>query len=70
MIENCKVCRYKVQDLIDSQAITFMPKGHNVNKNPMLPHIGPSMSVIEESGGQNLVSRVDEMKTYLVVVKE
>lgn len=37
-IENCKALKYKVQDLIDSKAITFAPNGPNVNNNPMPPH--------------------------------
>lgn len=31
-IENCKALKYKVQDLIDSKAITFVPNDQNLEK--------------------------------------
>lgn len=69
-VENHKDLKYKVHDLIDSKVISFTPNGPNVNNNLMPSHVGPSVSVIEEYEGQNLVSRVDEMKTSLAMVKE
>lgn len=51
MVENCKAFNYKVHDLIDYKAISFTPNGPNMNNNPMPPHAGPSVSVIEESEG-------------------
>lgn len=59
-----------MQDLIESKAISFTPVGPNVNNNLMPLHTSSSVSVIEDSEGRNLVSRVDQMKTSLVVVKE
>lgn len=41
-----------------------------MNKNHMPPHVGPSVSVIEESEGRNLMSGVDRINTSLEVVKE
>lgn len=59
-----------MQNLIDDKAITFIPNGSNINNNPMPPHIGPSMSVIEEYGGNKLVSSVGNIKTLLAIIKE
>jgi hypothetical protein len=37
-IENCKAFKHKVQDLVDSKALTFTPVRPNVATNPMLVH--------------------------------
>lgn len=68
MIENCRAFKHKVQDLIESKAITFAPNGPNINNNPMSSHVGPSVSVIEE---EKMVKRcVGDIRTPLAVVKE
>lgn len=69
-IENCKPSKHKVHDLIDSKAISFAPNGSNVNNNPMPPHVGPSVSMVEESCECSTVMDVDKVKTSLAVVKE
>lgn len=61
---------YKVKDLIDSKAITFVPNGPNVNNNPMSPHNKPAVNMVEIDEGRRLVSRVDELKTPLIKIKE
>ncbi|XP_050889755.1 uncharacterized protein LOC127095054 [Lathyrus oleraceus] len=68
-IENCKVLKYKVQDLIDSKAITFAPKGMNVNNNPMPPHNNATVNMMEADNGRRLMSCVDELKTPLIEIK-
>lgn len=70
-VENCMALKYKVQDLIDSKAIQFTPdNGPNVLQNPMPPHSGPSVNVVEFEQKQNLVKDVKLMKTPLLSVKE
>ncbi|XP_050919407.1 uncharacterized protein LOC127136940 [Lathyrus oleraceus] len=68
-IKNCKALKYKVQDLIDSKAITFSPKGPNVNNNPMPPHNNTSVNMMEVDNERRLMSCVDELKTPLIEIK-
>ncbi|XP_050909405.1 uncharacterized protein LOC127123205 [Lathyrus oleraceus] len=68
-IENCKALKYKVQDLIDSKAITFSPKGPNVNNNLMPPHNNAVVNMMEADNGRRLMSCVDELKTPLIKIK-
>ncbi|XP_050916461.1 uncharacterized protein LOC127131593 [Lathyrus oleraceus] len=68
-IEKCKELKYKVQDLIDSKAITFAPKGPNVNNNPMPPHNNASVNMMEADNRSRLMSCVDELKTPLIEIK-
>lgn len=47
-----------------------MPRGPNVNNNPMPTHVGPSVSVFEESYSQELVTMVEEIQTLVLVIRE
>ncbi|XP_050919190.1 uncharacterized protein LOC127136700 [Lathyrus oleraceus] len=69
LIENCKALKYKVQDLIDSKAITFAPKRPYVNNNPMPHHNNASVNMMEADNGRRLMSCVDELKTPLIEIK-
>lgn len=69
-IENFKALKHKVQDLIDSKAISFAPNGPNANNNPMPPHASPSVSMVEESQYYSLVIGIGEMKNSLTLVKD
>lgn len=69
-IDNCKAFRYKVQDLPDSKAISFAPAGPNVSNNPMPPHAGHPLNMIQESAVVDRISKVDMIKTPLLEVKE
>lgn len=69
-IENCKALKYKVQDLIDSKAIMSTPNGPNVNNNPMPPYNKLAVNMVEIDEGRRLVSRVGELKTPLIKIKE
>lgn len=60
-VENCKALKYKVQELIESKAITFTSNGPNVNNNPMSMHIKPTLSIVEEAKGKKLVSNMDKL---------
>lgn len=52
-VEKFKALKYKVQELIESKAITFAP---NVNNNPMPPHDNPAVNMMEVEEGRKLVS--------------
>lgn len=69
-VENCKALKYKVQEMTESKAITFAPNGPNVNNNHMPPHNKPTVKMMEEEEGKNLVSSVDKLKTLLINIKE
>lgn len=69
-VENWKALKHKVQDLIYSKAVSFTPNGPNVNNNPIPPHVGPSVSMLEESRDYKVLTDVDKVKTSLAVVKE
>ncbi|XP_050883778.1 uncharacterized protein LOC127086990 [Lathyrus oleraceus] len=68
-IENCKALKYRAQDLIDSKAITFAPKGPNVNNNSMPPHNNAAVNMMEADNGRRLMSCMDELKTPLIEIK-
>lgn len=69
-IDNCKAFWYKVEDLIDSKAISFVHVAPNVNNNPMPPHVGHPVNMIQESVVVDRISKVDMIKTLLLEVKE
>lgn len=62
-VENYKALKYKVQGLIESKAITFVPNGPNVNKNPIPSHNKITVSMMEVEEGRKMVSGLDELKT-------
>lgn len=70
LLKHNKSLKHKVHDLIDSNVISFTPNGPNANNNPIPPHTDHSMSMLEEFGECSLVSKVDKMKTSLIMVKE
>lgn len=57
-VENYKALKYKVKDLKDYKAISFIPSSLNVKNNHMHMHVGPSVNVFEESTNQDLVDVV------------
>lgn len=69
-IDNYNAFRYKVQDLLDSKAISFTSAGHNVNNNSMPPHVVHPANMIQESPEVNRISKVNMIKNSLLVVKE
>lgn len=68
-IENCKVLKYKVQDLIDFKAIKFTPNYLNVNNNTMPPHNKLNINMIEMDDGRRLITSMDVLKTPLFEIK-
>lgn len=68
-IENCKALKYKVHDLIDSKAITFMHSNPNVNNNSMAHHNKSNVSMVDMDNGRRLITSIDELKTPLIEIK-
>ncbi|KAI5437590.1 hypothetical protein KIW84_023633 [Lathyrus oleraceus] len=67
-IEKCRAFQHKVQDLIDAKTINFAPVPNVVN-NPMPQHGGDRVNCVEGVESEDLVARVDEIQTSLLVVK-
>lgn len=58
-----------MQDLIDSKAIKFAPNDPNVNNNPIPRHNKPTVNTVEFDNRRRLMSRVEELKTRLIEIK-
>lgn len=69
-LDNYKALKSKVQELIDSKAISFTPNSPNIKNNPMPAHVGMSISVVEQSDSQELVTVVEKIQTPMLVVRE
>ena len=65
-IENCKALKYKVQEMIDSNAIMFVPNGLNINNNLKPPRDKTNVNVVELDSGRNMITSIDDLKTPLV----
>ncbi|XP_050893409.1 uncharacterized protein LOC127100312 [Lathyrus oleraceus] len=66
-IENCKVFKLRVQELIDQKILSFADVP-NVGNNPLPKHDGSGVNVIESSTGDGLIKDVFKLKTLLTVV--
>ncbi|XP_058763854.1 uncharacterized protein LOC131637289 [Vicia villosa] len=66
-LEKCWAFRHKVQDLIESQDITF--EKPNIKTNPMPPHGGSNVNAIEvatdHEGTKRVKAPIDLLKEYL-----
>src|ERR1051325_99837 len=61
-IENCYAFKYKVQNLLDTEAINFgPPPTPNVIQHPLPPHGGNAVNAICEEGSFNLITNVDAL---------
>lgn len=67
-LENCFAFQNRVQDLIETKVITFTPRRPNVNTNAMPTHEGASVSAIEEVNKGDLIKKVEEIQTPIVVI--
>lgn len=47
-VEDCKMLKSKVQNLLDSKIFSFTPAGLRINHNPLPGHVGPSINIMEE----------------------
>ncbi|XP_058741044.1 uncharacterized protein LOC131613387 [Vicia villosa] len=70
-IENCKVLKHQVQNLLDSKAIEFTPTpGPNVVQNPMPPHGSHAANALECVEDTRLVKDVVELDSLLPPLKK
>ena len=54
--EDCWALKYKIQDLINQDILTFYEEIPNVNKNPLPNHIGAAVyTVIEEENTESIL---------------
>ncbi|KAI5442169.1 hypothetical protein KIW84_011293 [Lathyrus oleraceus] len=67
-VENCKALKYKVQDLIHSKAIKFVPNGPNVNNNPMPPHNKENVNMVELDDGMKLTLSANPVAPMIITV--
>ncbi|XP_050918902.1 uncharacterized protein LOC127136386 [Lathyrus oleraceus] len=67
-LENCFAFQNRVQDLIETKVITFTPRRPNVSTNAMPTHEGASVSAIEEVNKGDLIKKVEEIQTPIVVI--
>ncbi|XP_050874912.1 uncharacterized protein LOC127078508 [Lathyrus oleraceus] len=66
-IENCKVFKLWVQELIDKKILSFTDVP-NVGNNPLPKHDGSGVNAIESSIDDGLIKDVFKLKTLLTVV--
>lgn len=59
-----------MQDLIDSQAITFDQPALNVKTNLMPTHASPLVSAVKNFSCQELVRKGEQVKTLISILKE
>lgn len=67
-IEDCWALKYKIQDLINYEILTFSEEKPNVKTNPFTNHGGSAVNVVVEEETTESVLRVDDVKTPLSVV--
>ncbi|XP_050897515.1 uncharacterized protein LOC127104371 [Lathyrus oleraceus] len=66
-IENCKVFKLRVQELIDQKILSFADVP-NMGNNPLPKHDGSGVNAIESSTDDGLIKDVFKLKTLLIVV--
>ncbi|XP_050877300.1 uncharacterized protein LOC127081056 [Lathyrus oleraceus] len=66
--EDCWGLKYKVQDLINQDILSFSEEKRNVKMNPLPNHGGSIVNVVIEEEGAESVLRADDVKTPLSVV--
>lgn len=67
-IEYCWALKYKVQDLINQEILSFSEEKPNVKTNPLPNHGGSAVNVVVEEETTESILRADDIKTPLSVV--
>lgn len=67
---NCKALKHKVQNLIDCKAFIFTSTGPNFGTNPMSAHVESSVNSIEEIDNQDVIGKVEEIRTLIFFIGE
>ena len=68
--KKCLELKFKVQDLLELNIISFTLEGPNVKGNPMSGHIGPTINVVEGLYNTVLTQMVDQVKTLMSKIHE
>lgn len=69
-VENCWALKYKVQELLDSNAIQFTPNNRpNIIQNLMPAHVGHTVNFVEDGEILNLIMDVNLLSNPLRYVK-
>ncbi|XP_050916578.1 uncharacterized protein LOC127131705 [Lathyrus oleraceus] len=66
--EDCWTLKYKVQDFINQEILSFSEEKPNVNMNPLPNHGSSEVKAVVEEETTESVLRVDDVKTPLLVV--
>lgn len=67
-IENCYAFQNRVQDLNEAKVVTFTQTRPNIKTNPIPTYGGASVSAIEKADEQELVRKVAEIETPIIVI--
>lgn len=69
-MEKCWALKYKVQELLDSKDIQFIPdNGPNIIQNLMPAHVVPTVNVVEDGENLNLIMDVNLLSIPFSCVK-
>ncbi|XP_050876026.1 uncharacterized protein LOC127079686 [Lathyrus oleraceus] len=66
--ENCWALKYKIQDLINQNILTFSEEKPNVKTNHLPNHSGASVNAVIEEASTEVILKVEEVKTPMSVV--
>lgn len=66
--EDCWTLKYKVQDLINQEILSFSEEKPNVKMNALPKHGGSTVNVVIEEEIAEYVLRADDVKTSLSVM--
>ncbi|XP_050896761.1 uncharacterized protein LOC127103553 [Lathyrus oleraceus] len=66
--EDCWELKYKIQDLINQDILTFSEENPNVKTNPFQNHGGASVNIVVEEETTESILRVEDVKTPMSVV--
>lgn len=68
--EDCWALKYKIQDLINQEILTFSEEKPNVKTNPLPNHGGATVNAVVEEETTESVLRAEDVKTPLSVVSK
>lgn len=66
--EDCWALKYKIQDLINQDILTFSEEKPNVKMNPLPNHGGAAVNAVVEEETTESILRAEEVKTLMSVV--
>ena len=66
--EDCWALKYKIQDLINQDILTFSEEKPNIKTNHFPNHSGMSVNALIEEASAEVILKVEEVKTPMSVV--